>query len=260
MVTRPAHQANQLIQLLEQAGASTICQPLIEIIPLANPSNAIESVKALPQTDIAIFISQNAVLHGINLIEKCTKLPDELKLATVGLGSATLLEQKSQRPVDIVPLNEYNSEGLLAHPELQDVAGKSIIIFRGIGGRNFLADTLRQRGAHVRYAEVYQRQSPTINLNKLDALIQQKPIDFLCITSAEGLNNLVTSLSTSDAPKTLRDSIFNSQLVIVNQRIVTGLKKYSFTKKAIITENVSDKAIVDAIIKDTIHTANNEGF
>ncbi len=249
MVTRPAHQASQLITLLETAGATIVCQPLIEIVALDNPAAAIEQVRALPDTDIAIFISQNAVNHGFNLIEHYAALPAQTKLATVGAGSARLLQQRSGRRVDITPVDQYNSEGLLAHPALQHVTDKRITIFRGVGGRNLLADSLRERGAKVDYAEVYQRQCPQIDIAALQAQWQTQPIDFICITSGEGLQNLINHISKQTTPAQLRADILNCQLIIVNKRLATLLAKNAFTKPPIITDNVSDKAIVNAIIK-----------
>lgn len=249
MVTRPAHQASQLVSLLETAGASVLCQPLIDIVALDNPVAAIQLVKALPETDIAIFISQNAITHGLDLIEQYGTLPAQLKLATVGAGSAALLEQRLNRPVDITPEQQYNSEGLLAHPALQNVANKRITIFRGVGGRNFLADCLRNRGANVDYAEVYQRQKPEIDLKQLAAQWQAQPVDAICITSGEGLENLLAIVSKKTAPLQLRADILNCQLIIVNKRLETVVEQNAFTKKPVITDNVSDKAIVNAIIK-----------
>lgn len=250
MVTRPAHQADALINLLVANGAKIFCQPLIEIIPVTISKPSIEVLKSLPQTDIAIFISQNAVTHGVNLINQYGGLASNLKLATVGLGSAKLLEQLTNRSVDIMPQDNYNSEGLLAHPELQNVANKRITIFRGIGGRTLLADTLRERGAQVEYAEVYQRQLPQIDLDQLETIWQTQPIDTICITSGEGLENLVSNILKSTAPEQLRADILNTQLVIVNKRLESLVHKHGFTKPPIITDNVSDKAIVDAIIKN----------
>ena len=249
LVTRPAHQASHLIELLKAVGATVSCQPLIDIVPLQQPDKASHLIKALPQTDIAIFISQNAVSHGLNLINRINELPTSLKLATIGAGSAQLLEELSGRPVDITPLGQYNSEGLLAHPELQEIQGKRIIIFRGIGGRNLLADTLRQRGAIVEYAEVYRRQAPAIDLQQLEQNWQAQPIDAICITSGEGLDNFVDALQQTPQTDSLKTIVFNCQLIIVNQRLEKRVVDYGFTKKPVITDNVSDKAIVDAIIK-----------
>ncbi len=249
MVTRPAHQAAQLLSLLEQAGASVYCQPLIEITPIAKPEAALKCIEALPQIDIAIFISQNAVSHGISLIKQHAALPQKLQLATVGLGSAQLLEQLAGRSVDIMPTDNYNSEGLLAHPALQKVEGKNIVIFRGIGGRNLLADTLRERGARVSYAEVYQRNCPHIDLQQLQDNWQNQPVDFISITSGEGMKNLVQVFEKNTHYKKLFADIRDTPLVIVNQRLQALAQQLGFTRPAIITENVSDKAIVDAIIK-----------
>ena len=249
MVTRPAHQASQLINLLEDAGAKILCLPLIEIVAISEPKAAIEQVKALAQTDIAVFISQNAVTHGMNLIHQHGELPSNVKLATVGLGSANLLGHLSDRAVEIVPLGNFNSEGLLSHPALQDVDGKKITIFRGIGGRNVLADTLSSRGAQVSYAEVYQRQQPALDLEMLAKIWQNDPIDYICITSGAGLENLVANISKQKTPAQLRTNIIDTQLIIVNKRLVSLVQKNGFTKLPIITNNVSDKDIVDAIIK-----------
>lgn len=249
MVTRPAHQAGQLIALLEAKGATVVCQPLIEIVALNDPAAAIEQVQALSQTDIAIFISQNAVTHGVNLIEQYASLPPQLKLATVGAGSAKLLAQRSRRRVDIMPSEQYNSEGLLTQPALQELSNKRIIIFRGIGGRNLLAETLRERGANVSYAEVYQRQCPEIDLAKLQADWQTQAVNIICITSGEGLQNLIANISKKTATAQLRTDILNCQLIIVNKRLSALVEDNAFSKKPIISDNVSDKAIVDAIIK-----------
>ncbi|MBN4080285.1 uroporphyrinogen-III synthase [Beggiatoa alba] len=249
MVTRPAHQASQLIRLLEQAGARIYCLPLIKIIAIVQPTAAIAQVKQLEQTDIAIFISQNAVIHGFQLIQQQGGLPSHIKLATVGQGSANLLEKTAQRPVEIVPQGSYNSEGLLAHPLLQNVSTQKITIFRGIGGRNLLADSLRKRGADVEYAEVYQRHQPIINLQQLAKDWHKHAIDYICITSGEGLENLVSKLSEKSTSKSLRTDILNCHLVIVNRRLESLVKKYKFSQPVIIADNVTDKAIVDAIIK-----------
>jgi len=47
----------------------------------------------------------------------------------------------------ISPAERHDSDGLLALPQLRDVAGRAIIVFRGEGGREFLGNTLRARGA-----------------------------------------------------------------------------------------------------------------
>ena len=78
MVTRPTHQASELIRLLEKAGARVYCQPLIKITAIDKPTAAIDCIKKLGSTDIVIFISQNAVTHGIKLIQQYGALPAQV--------------------------------------------------------------------------------------------------------------------------------------------------------------------------------------
>ena len=67
----------------------------------------------------------------------------------------------------IVPSERFDSEALLALPELETVAGKRIAIFRGEEGRELLGDTLRARGASVEYVACYRRVQPPADIRPL---------------------------------------------------------------------------------------------
>jgi uroporphyrinogen-III synthase len=59
-----------------------------------------------------------------------------------------------------IPETTFDSEGLLALPELSDVRGKRVLILRGDGGREYLGDALRARRAHVDAVACYRERSP----------------------------------------------------------------------------------------------------
>lgn len=185
VVTRPRDQAVQLARSIEQAGGTPLLFPLLDITEVQDTRELHGQISRLVQFDLAIFISPNAVHYGIAAIRAAGNLPSQLKIATVGQGSAKALRDMGIASV-IVPTERFDSEGLLALPELQDVNGKRVIIFRGDGGRELLGNTLRARGATVEYAACYQRSKPQQDAG---ALMNAAP-DAITVTSSEALGYL----------------------------------------------------------------------
>ena len=153
LVTRPPEQATELIALINENGGEALSFPVLHIQPRDPVAIAGETAALIPP-DIAIFISRNAVAHGLRFAGSAVK-------AAVGPSTAAAIEQYGEH-VDIQPADGYDSESLLAEPALEDVAGKTIRIIRGDGGRELLAETLRERGANVHYLAVYERVLPEI--------------------------------------------------------------------------------------------------
>ena len=87
-----------------------------------------------------------------------------------------------------------DSEALLALPELQQVAGRRIAIFRGEGGRELLGETLRGRGASVEYVECYRRVLPRGDPAPLLAAWKSGGLHAVTASSAQGLANLFALL------------------------------------------------------------------
>ena len=223
VVTRPRDQSAYLAQHIEQAGGIPVLFPLLDIAAVKDQRALHEQISRLDQFDLAIFISPNAVRYGmaairasgaalpasLNLDEGhasarhiglhpqgvgrgCKELKPQqhthkpgLQIATVGQGSAKALRDLGIDQI-IAPTERFDSEGLLALPELQNIAGWKIIIFRGDGGRELLGDTLKTRGATVEYAACYQRSKPQQNA---DILLDAAP-DAITVTSSEAVTHL----------------------------------------------------------------------
>jgi len=195
VVTRPREQAAQLAQRIAQAGGKVILFPLLEISPVSDPRLLRELVARLHEFNLAIFISPNAVRYGMEAIRAAgvslSPSPSpasgrrELKIATVGQGSAKALRDLGVQEI-IAPQDRFDSEALLAVPELQNVKGWRVVIFRGDGGRELLGDTLKARGATVEYAACYQRAKPQQDAG---ALLAADP-HAITVTSSEALGYL----------------------------------------------------------------------
>ena len=193
VVTRPRDQAVQLAQRIELAGGTPLLFPLLDITATPDTQILREQVARLALFNLAIFISPNAVHYGMEAIHTAGPLPPTLKIATVGQGSANALRDLGVTQV-IAPRERFDSEGLLALPELQDVAGWRVIIFRGNGGRELLGDTLKKRGATVEYAECYQRTKPQLDGA---ALLAANP-HVITVTSSEALDYLWLMLNEAN--------------------------------------------------------------
>ncbi len=210
-ITRPRDQAVQLARRIEQAGGIPLLFPLLDIAAVQDTRVLSEQISRLGQFDLAIFISPNAVHYGMAAIRAAgvtlpaslslnvgrasarhVGLKPDLQIATVGQGSAKALRESGVTNV-IVPTERFDSEGLLALPELQDVTGWRVMIFRGDGGRELLGDTLRARGATVEYAACYQRSKPQ---HDAGVLLASAP-DAITVTSSEALGYLCQMLDDS---------------------------------------------------------------
>lgn len=189
LVTRPAHQANELAAQIIAANGKPILFPVLEILDAADLAPLYTLIDQLDDFDMAIFISPNAVNKAMNLIRSRRALPPGLRIAAIGRGSSRELKHFGINEI-IAPKERFDSENLLALPELQHVAGQRIMIFRGDGGREILGDVLTERGAHVVYAECYRRSRPDVNAGNLLRLWSRDEINAVTITSSEGLRNL----------------------------------------------------------------------
>jgi uroporphyrinogen-III synthase len=149
----------------------------------------------LAAPEIAIFVSSNAVKHGLQYAEGA-------QIAVVGPATASAVEAAG-RSVDIKSASGFDSEHLLTTADLFNVTGRRIRIIRGQDGRELLADTLRARGAQVDYLQVYERNLPLYSLDDVEALVavwESGLINVVTAMSVASFKNLVELLPESAAP------------------------------------------------------------
>ena len=209
LVTRPKHQAQELVAAVEALGGSAVQFPCIEIVPREN-ADILADAGQLKDPDIAIFVSPNAVKYGFTCAGKA-------RIAVVGPATATAVEAAG-RSVDIRPAAGFDSEHLLAEPALQAVQGSNVRIIRGNEGRELIADTLRSRGARVEYLSVYARRAPGYSAAELaafEARWRSGEVDVVTVMSVESLTNLVVLL-----PEWCRQQLGQTRLVTPAARVI----------------------------------------
>lgn len=241
LVTRPEEQAENICNQLAAAGATPVRFPVLEIVDIEDSSHLIQLIDKLDEYDIAIFISPNAVKKAANLVQSRKGWPTSVKIAAVGKASAKALDTLGLI-ADIFPPKRFNSEALLELPEMHDVHGKKIIIFRGEGGRETLAETLKARGASVEYAECYRRRQPKADVSQLLRHWARGEINIVVTTSNEGLHNLYDMVGQLG-----RQWLVKSPLVVLSDRAEELARQLGFKNQIIVASQASDEAIIDAI-------------
>ena len=241
LVTRPREQAAGLIQAIESQGGQAIAFPVIEILPSQDPSLMDDLKARLPETDLLIFISANAVRHsGLTGADFLNHRPG---IACLGKATAAALREQGIDP-DLVPESGYNTDALLALHRLQDLQGKQVTILRGQGGREALAEGLRTRGAEVRYAEVYQRKCPETDPTALLKQWREGRIDVVTATSNESLQNLHELLGHAG-----RDLLTRIALVVIGPRMLKLAQQLGWTGTLIPADSAHNEAIRDALLQ-----------
>lgn len=241
-MTRPAHQAQALQRLIEAAGGRAFLFPLLDIKPLNDPSRALSWIRDLARYDIAVFVSANAVEHGLRLIALHGGTLGGAEVIAVGGATARRLEERGITRAAVPGV--ASSEGVLRLAMLgtDRVAGKRVLIFRGTGGRELLAEGLRRRGALVDYAEVYERAVTEIDPKPLLDLWDRGEIGAVIVTSAAALESLL-SMSAAIGSERLLDVT----LVILSERLAGRARQLGFRQPPVVATEAGDAGLFAAL-------------
>lgn len=240
LLTRPQGSNDGLSQMLDQRGIRTLERPMQEIKPVAANAAKRKLALDLDQFDCVIFVSKNAVVHGMSFLEQYWPQWPQITWLAVGRSTAMALEKfdiHAEYP------GKASSEGLLELPSLR--AGlqleAKILIVRGRGGRELLAEELSKRGALVSYLEIYQRVEVNYSHSLSEDLLASS-VDMSAVTSLEGLGHLSGSLS--------RQIIGKLHLVVPSGRIEKAARDLGF-KNVYLASGADDAALLQAILETT---------
>lgn len=207
LVTRPAGQAEALVQAIAAAGGEAVRLPTLGIEALA-PGGALDRIlPRLGEFQLVVFVSPNAVLQAQ---ARCAELglpglSVVRRAAAPGRGTAAALTTLGVAGV-LVPAHRFDSEGMIEVLAERAIAPASVLILRGSGsseqdadgnGRDLLAQWLRQRGAAVDTIACYRRRRVAVPPERVAALLQGAPADAVVVSSSEGGEALVALLGAA---------------------------------------------------------------
>jgi uroporphyrinogen-III synthase len=179
--------------------------------------------------DGVLYTSPNAVASAAAL--QTLKARRGQQVLAVGSGTRRALQRLG---VAADAPDRMDSEGLLAMPQLADVAGRRIGLVTGAGGRDRLAPALRQRGAEVLRVDVYARVPlalPTKRLEALAGVLSDPGHTLLPVSSAEALQQVVDGL-----PAALCKPFARIAVVAASARLAEVARQAGFRRIAIASD------------------------
>jgi uroporphyrinogen-III synthase len=238
LITRPLQQALPLRDAIEHLGGRAILFPTIEIASMPATAAGKQLLKNAADYDDLVFVSPNAVRFAMPALAVARQ-----RVFAIGSGTAGMLQQHgihAHQPAG----KKADSESLLASPLLADMRGRKVLIVRGDGGRPLLGDTLRQRGASVDYAEVYERRCPDVDALPLLKTWDAR-IDVVIATSNVIIDNLLR-LCRNDPVVTA------TPLLVISRRIREHALKTGFTM-VLVAQGASTVDLLDSLCQFDHH-------
>lgn len=241
VVTRPAGQADALVAAIAGAGGTAVRFPVLAVQACSDTRHLTAIADQLGAFDLAVFVSPNAVKYALSCLLERHAWPPGLLAATVGKASERALARFGVTRV-IAPQTRFDSEALLELPELKQVSGKRVVIFRGDAGRELLGDTLKERGALVEYVACYQRTKPDLDPAPLLQLWADRRLDGIIVTSSEGLRNLCEMVGPPGQAALATTPLFLPHARIAEQARALGLR-------CIVPTAPGDESILSGLIE-----------
>jgi uroporphyrinogen-III synthase len=235
LITRPQQQGQVLATKLAELGFTALSQPMFYYQTRSLTAKLQQQLAAKYHKTI-VFVSVAAVHHA-NII---FPLINWQNITFIAVGEATKNALKDLTEQVIICPALHTSEGLLALTALSDVSGQHIIIVRGNGGRELLAQSLLQRGANVSYFESYQRVWHKFP-SDIHGQWQAAKINCIVLTSRALLERLIDLISPLD------NHWKNSCLwIVASQRIADNAQQLGL-KHVINAQGANDEAIIACI-------------
>lgn len=229
VITRPSGTASALARRVRSLGGAPFLLPGLSLRHVVDPVSVRTALLQALQDELIIFTSPAAVNHAAAL----APLRTSAQVLAVGQGTARSLRCHGVA-APLTP-TQQNSEGLLALPPLQALAGRRVALIGAPGGRGVLRDQLTVRGACLRELHVYQRLPPRLDRRHVEGLLRLQPSALVLLSSAEALQNLCALL-----PAAALARLQAATAVVSSERLATAARGAGFAHISLAASAVTD--------------------
>jgi uroporphyrinogen-III synthase len=154
VLTRPRRESRLTARALGARAIECIRMPLQSTRRAPHSAALDADLNWASTASVQIFVSRAAVAAAIALASPQV-VAARVRIA-VGRATAAMLQRHGLAAV-VAPGHAEDSDGVLGLAPLLDVHRKRVAIWAAPGGRERIADVLRERGAEVRVIAVYRR-------------------------------------------------------------------------------------------------------
>lgn len=193
LVTRPRHQAGEMVARLEELGAVVSQLPTVEIREPADWTPVDRALAHLSVYQWLVFSSANgvdALIRRLRHTGRDLRALGGLRLAVIGPATAEALRRYHLEP-DLVPA-VYDSEGLAG--ALKDrVAGQRVLLARADRGRELLREQLADI-AEIEQIAVYSQVDAIDPGSEALQSLRRGEIDYVTLTSSNSARSLIRAL------------------------------------------------------------------
>lgn len=183
---------------LRKRGIDAEALPLIDIAPPRDTMPLVEAWRALARRQLLVFVSPNAVECFFALRPLGCEWPPTLVAAAPGPGTRAALRAHGVVAEAIVEpaadAPQFDSESLWQQLQRRAWRGASVLIVRGDGGRDWLAEQLRAAGAAVDFVSAYRRTAAVWSVGErqlLQGALEQPAACAWLFSSSEAIGHLL---------------------------------------------------------------------
>lgn len=258
VVGRLAETAAPLITALGKAGYRVIAQPGLRIIPITDPTTAIDQLGQIGRDDLVVFVSVPAVTHTFSLLPEDSMLR---RAQCAAVGPATAAALASHRISAITASQGTGGEALLARltedPGREALARCKAWIVGAPDGRTTLLEQLGHWCSQARAIHVYQRTAAPATrafVHWLDCLHQSTTAPPCLIATSDAILRQLTALidqrlDQQQSPLADRSHSLNRRrwpVLLNSERIAETARALEYSRP-LIAPSAADDALVETL-------------
>ncbi|MDV9033599.1 uroporphyrinogen-III synthase [Pseudomonas sp. RAC1] len=225
LLTRPAEECAAVAQVLSASGIASSSLPLLAIAPVALDAAARQRLDAIGSYQAIIVVSKPAARLLLDRLADAALAAPRHGWFSVGEATARVLQAAGLQVT--YPTAGDDSEALLGVPVLREaiaVPTARVLIVRGKGGRELLAERLGEQGASVEYLELYERRLPNHPPGSLLQRIEAERLNGLVVSSGQGFEHL-QRLAGAQWPRVAQMPLFVPSPRVAEQARAAGAQQ-----------------------------------